>query len=199
MAYEYDVFLSYTRTGTGRWVREHLYPALTHSLENAMPRQPRVFVDWQQESGTVWPENLANALQTSRVMVPVFSPPYFRSAWCRTELATIAHRERLLELGTRRHPQGLTHPVIFADGKHFPPEAQRLQGVSLIKWGVDMTYEGYSKSPAYVGFLKAVRAFAITLADRIERVPAWQPDWPVVEAEPLPEVRAELPRLWGTS
>ena len=196
MAYKYDVFLSYPRrAGAGEWVQQLFHPALEKSLTHAMPRDPMIFVDWRQETGVSWPENLATALQESRVMVSVLSPPYFRSRWCVAEWSTMRRRQELLRLGTRRHPSGLIHPVVFADGNHFPPEVHEIMHVDLSDWGYDLPYETYSRCPVYLDFRKAVRSFAITLARCIDEAPDWQPDWPIVEAEPMPEVRADIPRL----
>jgi hypothetical protein len=112
------------------------------------------------------------------------------------EWSTMQRREELLRLGTRNRPVVLTHPVIFADGNHFPPEARGITYVDLSEWGYDLPYETYSRCPSYLGFLRTVRGFAAELAHRIDEVPEWQPNWPIVEAEPMPEARAEVPRLW---
>jgi hypothetical protein len=195
VAYKYDVFLSYPRR-TGVWVKEHFYRALEDGLANEMPRDPMIFVDWRQETGVVWPENLATALQESRVMVSVLSPPYFRSHWCMAEWSTMRRRQELLELGTRRHPRVLTYPVIFADGDHFPPEAHEITHIDLRKWSYNLSYKTYSTSRAYPDFLREVRRFAVELAPCIDQVPEWQPDWPIMKVQPMPEVRADIPRLW---
>jgi hypothetical protein len=199
LTYKYDVFLSYSRrAGAGAWVQKHFYPALADSLAHAMPRDPIIFTDWRQETGISWPDNLAAALQESRVMVAILSPPYFRSTWCMTEWGTMQRRQELLRLGTPINPRVLTHPVVFADGEHFPSEARRIQHIDLSEWGYDLPYETYSRCPGYLDFLRAVRSFAQVLAHCIDDVPEWQADWPIVEAKPLPEARADLPRLWGS-
>lgn len=196
MAYKYDVFLSYTRrAGVGTWVREHFHPALERSLANAMPHDPMIFVDWRQETGVSWRENLATALQESRVMVSVLSPPYFRSRWCMAEWSTMRRRQELLRNDARRHLTALTHPVVFADGNHFPPEVHEITHIDLSEWGYDLPYETYSRCPSYLDFRKAVRSFAVKLAHCIDEAPEWQPDWPIMEVEPMPEVRANVPRL----
>jgi hypothetical protein len=198
VGYEYDVFLSYSRgSDAGSWVREHFFRAFSGALDNAMPRTANVFVDWRQETGVAWPQNLAKALLTSRILVPVLSPPYFRSRWCMAEWETMARREQLLGLGTADDPTMLTHPVVFADGEYFPAEAQRIQHANLSDWGYDLPYETYARCPDYLEFLRAVRSFAMSVAKRLEKVPDWQPGWPVARVEPLPDARAALPRLWA--
>jgi hypothetical protein len=198
LAYKYDIFLSYTRSaGAGAWVREHFYRALKNSLTHEMSRDPIIFADWGQETGISWPDNLAAALQESRIMVSVISAPYFRSSWCMAEWDTMQQRQELLRLGTPKNPIVLTHPVVFADGKHFPLEVRRIQHIDLSAWGYDLPYETYSRCPAYLDFLQAVRGFAQKLVDRIDNVPKWQSDWPIMKTKPMLEARADLPRLWG--
>src|SRR5689334_14275245 len=81
--YENDVFLSFAHaTDSGQWVREHFHRALVDALNNTLPREPRVFVDWRQPTGVAWRKNIARALHASRLLVPVFCPPYFRSRRC---------------------------------------------------------------------------------------------------------------------
>jgi hypothetical protein len=88
-------------------------------------------------------------------------------------------------------------PMIIADGNHFSPEAREIIHIDLSEWGCDVSYGTYSRCPVYLDFLREVRSFAVKLARCIDEVPEWQPDWPIMEAEPMPEARADIPRLWG--
>ena len=194
MAYEHDVFLSYTRRAdAGEWVHNHFYPALKAGLENSMPRESRIFTDWQQETGTVWPDNLARALQRSTLLVPVLSPPYFRSPWCIAEWTSMSARQGLLGIGTPDDPPLLIHPVVFADGQHFPENAKSIQALDMRRW--NYPFPAFRDTPSYLDFYRAVHTFAGTLAARIVAAPAWHNNWPVIRPDPLPPVRAELPTL----
>lgn len=195
MAYQYDVFLSYTRRASaGEWVERHFYPLLRDALENSMPREVRIFVDWRQETGISWPDNLAQALSTSRVMVAVLSPPYFRSPWCLAEWVSMCERHRVLGLALESDPTALIHPVVFADGDYFPREAKALQYRDFRPWSYPS--EVFKNSPLYLDFYSAVQQFAETLALGIEAVPDWRPGWPVIRPDSLPEYPStNVPRL----
>lgn len=77
-----------------RWVCQ-LYDDLCESilsLTNAHPRSVG-FMDRQSAPGARWPEDLAQALATCKVFVPLYSERYFGSEHCRREWFTFARRE----------------------------------------------------------------------------------------------------------
>ena len=193
--YEYDLFLSYKRAGdVPDWVTNHLCPLLENALTDLRPTPPRIFLDIRQEIGVRWPDNLARVLQRSRYMVAVWSVPYFQSAWCMAEWKTMLRRERLVGLGTKDNPRGLVYPIVFADGDNFPEEARLVQARrDLRRWAVPLP--GFRDTPAYIDFYQAVREVAETLAVRLDHVPPWQPNWPVIRPNPNPRGRLPQPRL----
>jgi hypothetical protein len=198
VGYEYDVFLSYTRRGGGDvWVREHFYRALKEWLGNEMAVEPRIFVDWNQNTGVAWPVNLERALLRSKVMVAILSPPYFRSSWCQAEWASMAERHRMLGYGTAGDPRLLVHGVRYADGKHYPADAQSVLCRDFTRWNKPLPYDVYSRTTDYVDFYTAVQGLAKEVAERVEDVPAWDPAWRVVRPPPDPGAPppGPLPRL----
>lgn len=200
MGYEYDVFLSYTRCGGGGlWVKELFHRALKEWLANEMAEEPRIFVDWEQETGVSWPDNLERALLRSKVMVAVLSPPYFRSRWCRAEWESMLERHRVLGYGTKDHPRHLVLPVRFADGRHYPESAQAAQQRDFTPWNTPLPYEVYSRSPQYLDFYAAVQRLAEEVAKRVEDAPPWDPAWQVVRPpiDPATVPPGPLPRLVG--
>lgn len=193
--YEYDIFISYRRApNVQAWVQNHFYPVLRDCLTDEISDEPKIFLDAQQEVGVRWPDNLARALHRSRLLVAVWSPPYFRSSWCLAEWHTMLQRERLLGIGGPADPMGLVYPVRYSDGDRFPEEARSVeQQVSFTDWRYP--YRQFSESLAYLEFHTAVVKMAEYLAGRLDNVPQWQADWPVVRPgspEPSP---AALPRL----
>lgn len=194
MSYEHDVFLSYTTASSnGAWVREHFGEMLTDRLDNAMPRRPSVFLFQDQESATAWPEHLANALRRSRVLVAVISPPYFRSPWCVAEWASMVERERLVGLGTMSDSRLLIHPVVYADGKHFPPEARRNYSRDFSQWNYPNSH--FKDTKPYLDFFDAVEALAEEIARRLDDVPPWSDNFPILRPPATTHVSAEFERL----
>ena len=94
MAYEHDVFISYRRHGDWPgWVRNVFYRLLYHYLSEELGREAHIFLDENIRTGTAWPTYLKNALSKSRVLVALWSPQYFSSEWCLTEIASFIARE----------------------------------------------------------------------------------------------------------
>jgi hypothetical protein len=194
VGYEFDIFLSYTRASSnGQWVMEHFRTLLQERLDNAMPREPKMFVFEDQESATAWPENLAFALRRSRVLVAVLSPPYFRSRWCIAEWESMVARERECGLGTEDNARRLIHPLIYADGKHFPEDARRNFSRDFSSW--NYPYPHFRDTPAYLRFFDAVDILANEIAGRLDDVPEWRADFPIVRPTPGAAVAVELERL----
>jgi hypothetical protein len=192
--YEFDVFLSYTTASSnGAWVKEHFSKLLLERLDNTMPRDPKMFVFEDQETATAWPENLASALGRSRVLVAVLSPPYFRSNWCLAEYYSMVAREREYGFGTQEHPRLLIHPVVYADGVHFPSDATRNYRRDFSAWNYPHAH--FKDTPAYLQFFDAVEALADEIASRLDDVPAWRDDFPIVRPEPSAPTAQKLERL----
>jgi hypothetical protein len=193
VAYNYDVFLSYRHAGVvHEWVHEHFYPRLSEWLSGAATRDVAVFIDSSIEAGQVWPIALRNALCGSRVMVAVYSPQYFHSAWCQAEFRTILAREAACGLAVGGDARSLIFPVKFNDGEHFPEEATNITFRDLSGW--NSPHAVFAETPAYVEFSKAVSELAEEIVRRLDDVPVWDKDWPIVEpGASLPTL--EFPRL----
>ena len=193
MPYSYDIFLSYhRRPPVGDWVRNHFYPKLSEWLAESSGTEPKIFVDWQQETGMHWPENLQAALKGSKLLVPVWSPRYFRSPWCQAELESMWLREHKLGLGTLQRPDGLVLPVVFNDGEHFSAKAKTVQHRDFRKW--NFPEPSFATTAPYLEFIPQIQQFAAELAERIQHPPEFA-EWPVVVPEVLAAPTIELPRL----
>ena len=103
-------------------------------------------------------------------------------------------REKILNLQTGENPIGLTYPIVFADGKHFPERAKRVQQKrDLRKW--NYPYEVFRQTKGIIDFDREVQVIAQELALMIGRSPAWSPDWPVITPNSVTEVTMDIPRL----
>jgi TIR domain len=193
--YQFDVFVSYSRRGhVAAWVQEHFEPVLRNCLIDELGPHASVFIDTRMEVGTPWPLSLVEGLRRSRLVVPVWSAPYFVSRWCLAEWQTIRARERME--GRDQSPGSrLVYPLVFADGSSFPQEARDTQSVAVKEWGYP--YPHFKESPAYLPFHAVVRSVAEELVARLRNVPAWRSDWPVVrpDGDPPPPPPANLPEL----
>lgn len=117
-------FLSYAHTpkrhpddpdDPDRWVCK-LYEDLCESilgLTNAHPRSAG-FMDRISGPGARWPEELARALATCKVFVPLYSERYFGSEHCGREWFAFARRE-LTHRARNRKASSAIVPALWAD------------------------------------------------------------------------------------
>jgi len=195
MSYEYDIFISYRRKEPVlSWVRDHFAPQLEQWLSESLPHEPKLFRDEDTiETGSTWPLALQEGLRRTRLLVAVFSPSYFRSAWCLAEFESMLLRERQVGLRTTERPDGLIYAVCFNDGEHFPGKAQAIRHKDLRPW--NQTAPAFPLTAAYVEFISQMQKVAEEIGALLPRAPEWQADWPIVTPPNAPTVNAPLPRL----
>ncbi len=192
--YLYDVFVSYRHERPVQdWVTNHFYPLLEQWLPGFMPYGPEIFIDWSIETGSAWPAKLRQALQSSRCLLAVWSPEYFRSRWCLAEWRSMFEREQLLRLRTTRKPSGLIYPVVFVDGEHFPQDALDTQSKDLRKWNTP--HPVFRETREFVEFDREMQQLCEELARMILRAPAWKNNWPIASPRIPRKVPVKLPRF----
>ncbi|MEU6372732.1 TIR domain-containing protein [Streptomyces sp. NPDC046909] len=191
MDYEYDVFLSYSRSSgnVSEWVWNHFYPLLASRLEDETGNAS-IFIDRDltERQNARWPDQLAAALQKSRLLVAVLSAPYFRSPWCVAEWRSMEEREAVSGF------QGLIIPVVFAGESTFPESVRNRQLYQDFR-NYNIPYLKYRETESYLDFDREVRHFALLIADRLTEVPDWNADWPVLRPPPLTSTPDRLPRF----
>lgn len=192
MGYRFDIFVSYPRSGQVRsWVHNHFLPVLGDCLDAHLPDEPRIFVDTEQPTGVEWPEHIREALLKSRLLIAVWTPPYFRSQWCLAEWISMLEREQVLAQGGCKLDRGLIYPVIYSDGKHFDERAQNTQyRKDLSKY--TYPYDCFRDSTAYLEFHDAMMSISQEIEAHLNDVPDWQPDWPVATPQPPPASTVNL-------
>ncbi len=194
MAYEHDIFLSYPRQGqVGQWVHEHFLPELQACLDGQLAQAPRIFVDVAQPTGVVWPANIQKALLESRLLVAVWTPPYFRSEWCKAEWISMLERETVLDAQGQRPPRGLVYPVVYSDGKHFDARARSTQQQDLSNY--TYPFPSFRDTVAYLAFHDAMKKIAIEIEEHLDQVPPWDHRWPLVVPPAAPAKPLRLARL----
>ncbi|MGV9367872.1 BTAD domain-containing putative transcriptional regulator [Amycolatopsis sp. NPDC003731] len=180
--YQYDVFLSYRRSGPGNaamWVQQHFHRMLEDCLADQIG-QTTVFLDTSAETGVHWP-TMVQALARSKMLVAIWSPPYFASRWCLAELETMLARERALGGRTQ-----LVYPIVYSDGDTFPEWARKRPSRSVHK--VSNPFPSFEGSHRQADLYDETCAIAIELAVQLARVPPWRPDCDV----PLVPPRAPI-------
>lgn len=181
--YKFDVFLSYPRGYTKQkpsliasWVKKYFHPLLSEYLALEMRTEPAIFIDIGIEKGERWPERIREALLTSRCMVTIWAPPYFRSPWCVSEWQSMLARQKKLAEEEGRDYR-LIYPIKFADGNHFWEEAQQTTWEDFSKWAYDGL--AFEQSRDFLDFQKKVAEVAADMEAIIANAPPWRSGWPV--------------------
>jgi hypothetical protein len=154
----------------------------------------RVSCDFRMAAGTRWPDELKQRIRSSALLLAIWSADYFRSDWCMAEWQSFRERERALGLFGTNHPQGLVYPVRYADGDYFHPEALLAQcnrDFSALNYPDD----AFRLSAKYIEFDQAVQDMAQDLVHRLNAVPTWRADFPIVEPGALPPITFPRPVL----
>ena len=103
-------------------------------------------------------------------------------------------RNKIYGLGTEEEPNGLIIPVVFADGKYFPPEAKAIQYQDFRKWNTHSP--SFKRAKNYVKFDKAVQKLCDEIAKCILTAPSLKSiKIPETEKKSLDKVSFSLPRL----
>ena len=193
--YLYDVFLSYSRKGyPQQWVKMHFQDMLINCLRNVMPTDPKVFIDdLSIQTGMPWPSQLQENLRRSRVLVAVWSPPYFRSPWCTAEWMSMVRRMQYLKNEGKAMSTSLVFPIRYADGESFPQEARETQSRDFSKW--NSPFESFKNSPEHHKFYLEVNAMTCELVEMIKSAPPWDPNWPIDETPPVDSPPTGFPSL----
>lgn len=184
MAYEYDIFLSYPRIDPiGPWV-EHVFDPELRNWLRAEVGERRVFRDTDDiEPGQRWPQRLSRALGRSKLMIAIWCPPYFTSAWCMAELETMRAREAQagIEPGSE---QALIVPIRFSDGDFFDEKAKARSYLDF--WDFSDLSLDFRGDPDWRRMVKAIRGLTGSLKARLDACPSWRADWPILRPAPPP-------------
>lgn len=193
--YRFDVFISYCRHGSVRkWLMNHFYTKFRECLADQIAPAPRVFIDKEMPRGVHWPSELQKALLHSKILIPLFDPQYFGSDWCLAEWKSMQEREKLLGLASLSRPQGLVYPILYSDSDNFPDEAREISRWDFKALAVPDPV--FQESRDYIPFHWKVAELAQDLVELLKQVPAWQPDWPIIERpEPVLMPPPTIPRF----
>jgi hypothetical protein len=170
MAYQYDLFISYkTNPDWNLWTREHICGMLKSYLSDDLPHPPRIFIDDHAQTGEDWVNGIGAALGCARILLAVFTLPYFTSQWCLHEL-DLMHK-RLLSMTSHT----LIFPVIAGGTlEMLPPEIERLQAYDLKRFRLRHLSSG---TPRFEDFSQEIKKLSFEIAAAINQAPPYNPAW----------------------
>ena len=153
---------------------------------------PKLFMDSAEiEAGESWVEAQRTALASSKMMLAVLTPSYFRSRACLAELETFSLRS-----SDRSTPWFI--PILFSGTiSQFPEYVRRYQFVDLSRYM--FSGKAFQETTDYLEFQQGVRGLARVLGEALSKTPPLYPNWRVVEPRatnlPLGDSSVALPRL----
>jgi len=195
--YKYDVFLSYTREFSAPWVDRYFLPLFRWLLQDSLGRDPEVYsVDHETPRNDDSPLYLREVLARSRCLVPVWSPSYFGSSWCRYECIAMIHREYEAGFRTPQNPNGLILPVVASDGRGFPDYAHDL-ALQFNCRDFVIPARRFDDTERYMDFRDQMTSWIRHVATAIEQAPPWRKDWLYLDfsVPENPKPTCTIPRL----
>ena len=201
MDYEHDIFISYRQEcPTTVWMRNVFLPELRKRLIPRRRDGVNIFDDQQIRVGDTWPNILREKVAASRLLLPMLTPYYFGSKWCRQELALMLAREEKLGFHSMAgRNQGLVLPIRLFDGEKYPDRVKNVQlgdfrDFSDVKRGTRTWFR----------FKDAIEALAAAIDDTLDGlIPPYDEEWLNLSSDPIeqllqiPASRQSNPRLTG--
>lgn len=186
--YEFDVFVSYHRgrrmvpggdwplSEEGLWVRDLFLPCFEHWLNHSLNRDAQVAFDGRLKPGVKWEDELQRMLKSSRCMVAIWSSPYFRSGYCRSEFHSMLERQHRFP-GRDGNEVPLVIPLVYWDGQWFDDEAKAHQ--------FSTNFSRFSKykrpianEDVHAEFVTAVQGLCQQVCDVLDNAPPHDPGFP---------------------
>lgn len=189
--YQHHLFISYRRSDKlwVRWANENFAEPLQTFLRASVD-DLKVFIDQNIETGSSWPDRLAQGLARSRLLIPLLSRAYFQSEWCRLELALMFQREQQCQFRCPGNDSVLIIPFVYDDGECFPVEVRRMQPREIHDYANPYVR---ADTPSFESFSELLRQECPRILEALNKVPPFNPDWEQIshsEFEKLFRVKA---------
>jgi TIR domain len=177
MGYEFDIFFSYKRNAYSSAWHTGLKDSLAHWVSEGLDGEAvRIFFDIEDINvGARWKSKIVSALCSSKCLVAVWSPEYFRSKYCVAEWLTFDKRSKLFN-------RELIAPASRADGQFFPIDARALQIAKFNDYALYAT-KFWETGYAAEFEIQLVKPFALDVAKLIRQAPDFAEDFPVVDID----------------
>jgi len=174
LSYKYEIFLSYRRVN--EWpvfVAGTFLPMLRHWLQEELDGPLQIFYDVERlETGSAWPQELANALAASKLMICLWSKQYFSSDWCKAELSHMLARRKSVEAPAG--PPPLIIPAVIHDGQSIPSQLSDIQTFNLQDYSNPWLGHGTRKREE---LSDRMRILAEHVGHALTKVPEYDPHW----------------------
>lgn len=178
MPYINDVFISYKRGRVNeQWLNEIFLPYFEDQLNNALPYEPKIFVDKTGLTpGVDFANELFSNLIYSKCLVSIWSPPYFRrSEWCLKEFLTMRFKQEYYKLSEMTTPKTLLWPVMYRKVNPLPIAVQSINYLDYSKY--NLIGDAFFKSEKFLELQEQLQNEIQTVVDIIEDAPPYNDYW----------------------
>lgn len=189
--YEYDVYISYADSKLNQqWMETIFMPFLKEYLNEEMPYEPKIFYDKSSGSLSYLELNQVKPiLSRSKILIPVLSPPYFRSQQrCLGEF--LFFKQKSILTGA-----DLIYPVLYRNIEPLPEVASSLAYQDFTRFNV--VGDAFFKTSLFLDFQKQFAQFAKVIAKSIMKAPPFDISWSnIKDDQPVIENSiSKMPRL----
>lgn len=190
MPYEHDIFISYKRSVMWTpWVLEEFKPRLEGFLESEVGPS-LVFADDNIQAGAHWEEVLHSKICRSKIMIALLSASYFKSPWCKKELALMLEREQICAHLMNQSNHGLIIPIRLG-GEGFPKRIADIQRLDFARHAnPDISKQTL---PAY-NFSNDIQSLAKIISDSLFQAPSWESSWDSLDGSTVISSLEPIPR-----
>lgn len=177
MPYRHDIFISYRRDDEAlKWIKVNFLPLLQHRVHLALGNVPKIYVHevkQQIAAGETWTQALGEELGASRVLVALWSKPFFNSVWCAKEMCHMLARERDAGCRTSKNKYGIVIPAVV-HGDSFPKQLDHIERMD-IRCCYNTRMREDSLKAEELSEVIALHAEGIAAA--IQHAPRWKKAW----------------------
>lgn len=184
----YDIFISYRSDDfEGALVRGHFKTYLEKVLIRKFAEwpngAPKIFIaEHTLGNGESWETAVAQALRNSRLMLSMFSVPYFTRPWCVAEYNHFVDRNKALGRGGPFGLPSVLQPVLLSPREDLPPTARSFQTKHDLS---DFVRPSFFKGTRLIKrFEQTVEAIAVDIIAALKSVGEIHGDWDVAPPEP---------------
>ncbi len=165
-----QAFMSYARSDDGERRLTRLHGRLADNVRAITGDIFPIFQDTEDiRAGEQWRQRLEEGLSAATLLIPILTPSFFSSDYCRSELVTFLEEER------RRGRHDLVVPLHYIDARLDEPEGDEL--VEAIRERQPFDWRPYELRPlSDTPVRKALREFAGEIVDAIARATGHRPE-----------------------
>jgi hypothetical protein len=184
--YRYELFVSYAHDPLVEDFLRSFLGLLQPWVSEALGQEARIFADYTELGpGVHWSEAVRDAIAHSKLLLAMVTPRYFASAFTRAEWNAFMVRGQRASMGQ----QTLVIPVLLrGDLAALPDDARKIEFVDF----TDVAFGDWEKPSIHTS--RRTQDLAFHIAERLTRVPGFDPKLNRVSPEPPPPLLG-LPEL----